>query len=125
MFNWFSIIFFSFFFGYCFHLFPHEPHCTIRPEEVIALVRNNKFFRHTELQVNNHNYLILQLFIEITSVIKYFFTLQIFYCISRLYLIGRLAQLVEHLVYTERVIGSSPLPPTIKFKTCGGVAQLG
>ena len=25
---------------------------------------------------------------------------------------GRLAQLVEHLVYTERVIGSSPLPPT-------------
>ena len=26
---------------------------------------------------------------------------------------GRLAQLVEHLVYTERVIGSSPLPPTI------------
>ena len=27
--------------------------------------------------------------------------------------IGRLAQLVEHLVYTERVIGSSPLPPTI------------
>ena len=33
---------------------------------------------------------------------------------------GRLAQLVEHLVYTERVIGSSPLPPTI----CGGVAQL-
>ena len=34
--------------------------------------------------------------------------------------LGRLAQLVEHLVYTERVIGSSPLPPTI----CGGVAQL-
>ena len=26
---------------------------------------------------------------------------------------GRVAQLVEHLVYTERVIGSSPLPPTI------------
>ncbi len=26
---------------------------------------------------------------------------------------GRLAQLVEHLVYTERVSGSSPLPPTI------------
>ena len=35
---------------------------------------------------------------------------------------GRLAQLVEHLVYTERVIGSSPLPPTIKIS--GGVAQL-
>ena len=33
---------------------------------------------------------------------------------QRFYLIGRLAQLVEHLVYTERVIGSSPLPPTIK-----------
>ena len=31
----------------------------------------------------------------------------------RFYLMGRLAQLVEHLVYTERVIGSSPLPPTI------------
>ena len=31
---------------------------------------------------------------------------------SRFYLLGRLAQLVEHLVYTERVIGSSPLPPT-------------
>ena len=27
--------------------------------------------------------------------------------------IGRLAQLVEHLVYTERVGGSSPSPPTI------------
>ena len=26
---------------------------------------------------------------------------------------GRLAQLVEHLVYTERVGGSSPSPPTI------------
>ena len=32
--------------------------------------------------------------------------------------------MVEHLVYTERVIGSSPLPPTIKFNNCGGVAQL-
>ena len=27
---------------------------------------------------------------------------------------GRLAQLVEHLVYTERVGGSSPSSPTIK-----------
>ena len=26
---------------------------------------------------------------------------------------GRLAQLVEHLVYTERVGGSNPSPPTI------------
>ena len=40
------------------------------------------------------------------------------YISDRLFM-GRLAQLVEHLVYTERVIGSSPLPPTI-----GGVAQL-
>ena len=42
--------------------------------------------------------------------------------ISVLFNVGRLAQLVEHLVYTERVIGSSPLPPTIKRN--GGVAQL-
>ena len=28
--------------------------------------------------------------------------------------VGRLAQLVEHLVYTERVSGSSPLPPTTR-----------
>ena len=28
---------------------------------------------------------------------------------------GRLAQLVEHLVYTERVGGSSPSPPTTSF----------
>jgi hypothetical protein len=28
---------------------------------------------------------------------------------------GRLAQLVEHLVYTERVSGSSPLAPTMHF----------
>ena len=34
---------------------------------------------------------------------------------------GRLAQLVEHLVYTERVIGSSPLPPTIWG--CSSVGQ--
>ena len=34
---------------------------------------------------------------------------------------GRLAQLVEHLVYTEGVKGSSPLLPT---KKSGGVAQL-
>ena len=34
--------------------------------------------------------------------------------------VGRLAQLVEHLVYTERVVGSSPSVPTI----CGGVAEL-
>ena len=33
---------------------------------------------------------------------------------------GRLAQLVEHLVYTEGVKGSSPLLPT----KIGGVAQL-
>ncbi len=33
---------------------------------------------------------------------------------------GRLAQLVEHLVYTEGVKGSSPLLPTKN----GGVAQL-
>jgi hypothetical protein len=30
---------------------------------------------------------------------------------------GRLAQLVEHLVYTERVTGSSPVAPTIKKHT--------
>ena len=35
--------------------------------------------------------------------------------------LGRLAQLVEHLVYTEGVKGSSPLLPTKKY---GGVAQL-
>ena len=31
---------------------------------------------------------------------------------AALVLLGRLAQLVEHLVYTERVSGSSPLAPT-------------
>lgn len=35
-----------------------------------------------------------------------------FYCLMRASN-GRLAQLVEHLVYTERVSGSNPLPPTI------------
>ena len=30
---------------------------------------------------------------------------------------GRLAQLVEHLVYTERVGGSSPSPPTTTTTT--------
>ena len=35
---------------------------------------------------------------------------------------GRLAQLVEHLVYTERVSGSSPLPPTIQnLKSIRGI----
>ena len=53
------------------------------------------------------------------------FTLLFTYCKSLKRLRGRLAQLVEHLVYTERVIGSSPLPPTIKFHDCGGVAQFG
>ena len=38
-------------------------------------------------------------------------------------LLGRLAQLVEHLVYTEGVKGSSPLLPTKNIKS-GGVAQL-
>ena len=37
---------------------------------------------------------------------------------------GRLAQLVEHLVYTEGVKGSSPLLPTKKKSKSGGVAQL-
>ena len=32
---------------------------------------------------------------------------------------GRLAQLVEHLVYTERVGGSSPSPPTMFSSTYG------
>ncbi len=32
-------------------------------------------------------------------------------------MIGRLAQLVEHLVYTERVSGSSPLAPTMASDT--------
>ena len=43
-----------------------------------------------------------------------------FWCVKR---IGRLAQLVEHLVYTEGVKGSSPLLPTKKNQS-GGVAQL-
>jgi hypothetical protein len=40
---------------------------------------------------------------------------------------GRLAQLVEHLVYTERVGGSSPSPPTIsgKSKPSQAEAKLG
>ncbi len=36
---------------------------------------------------------------------------------KRLHLEGRLAQLVEHLVYTERVSGSSPLSPTMTSQT--------
>jgi uncharacterized protein YecT (DUF1311 family) len=35
---------------------------------------------------------------------------------------GRLAQLVEHLVYTERVGGSSPSPPTEPSRRGGGAA---
>ena len=31
------------------------------------------------------------------------------------FVIGQLAQLVEHLVYTEEVIGSSPILPTINY----------
>ena len=42
---------------------------------------------------------------------------------SALFGFGRLAQLVEHLVYTEGVKGSSPLLPT-KISKYGGVAQL-
>ena len=34
---------------------------------------------------------------------------------------GRLAQLVEHLVYTERVGGSSPTPPTTTIATIATV----
>jgi hypothetical protein len=33
---------------------------------------------------------------------------------------GRLAQLVEHLVYTERVGGSSPSPPTMLARSLSG-----
>ncbi len=33
--------------------------------------------------------------------------------------LGQLAQLVEHLVYTEEVIGSSPILPTIIYKCYG------
>ena len=36
---------------------------------------------------------------------------------------GRLAQLAEHLVYTERVGGSSPSPPTSRLRACD--ARLG
>jgi hypothetical protein len=35
---------------------------------------------------------------------------------------GRLAQLAEHLVYTQRVGGSSPSPPTNYIKGLGGKA---
>ncbi len=34
--------------------------------------------------------------------------------------VGRLAQLEEHLVYTERVGGSRPSPPTISSKSLFG-----
>jgi hypothetical protein len=37
--------------------------------------------------------------------------------------VGRLAQLEEHLVYTERVGGSSPSAPTISHSN-GGFTQL-
>ncbi len=41
-----------------------------------------------------------------------------FIIVSKMLLIkGRLAQLVEHLVYTEGVKGSSPLLPTTIFKS--------
>jgi hypothetical protein len=36
--------------------------------------------------------------------------------------LGRLAQLVEHIVYTDRVGGSSPSPPTI-FKSLRDLKQ--
>jgi hypothetical protein len=36
---------------------------------------------------------------------------------------GRLAQLVEHLVYTERVGGSSPSAPTRKTRKAAGCVQ--
>ena len=35
---------------------------------------------------------------------------------------GRLAQLVERLVYTEDVVGSSPAPPTI-FGVCSSIGR--
>ena len=38
---------------------------------------------------------------------------------------GRLAQLVEHLVYTERVGGSSPSPPTVVRRKMAGRAARG
>ncbi len=38
---------------------------------------------------------------------------------------GRLAQLVEHLVYTERVGGSSPSPPTMFFSSLGASTREG
>ena len=37
---------------------------------------------------------------------------------------GRLAQLVEHLVYTERVGGSSPSPPTMQQRAALPVPNL-
>jgi len=38
--------------------------------------------------------------------------------------VGRLAQLEEHLVYTERVGGSRPSPPTIFPKSLLGLQSL-
>ena len=37
---------------------------------------------------------------------------------------GRLAQLEEHLPYTQGVTGSSPVPPTSLESAYGGVVQL-
>ena len=45
----------------------------------------------------------------------------------RYHFYGRIAQLGEHLPYKQRVIGSSPITPTICFKLkrqCGLVVQL-
>lgn len=36
---------------------------------------------------------------------------------------GRLAQSVEHLVYTERVGGSSPSPPTIPHRQAAAISR--
>ena len=38
---------------------------------------------------------------------------------------GRLAQLEEHLVYTERVGGSRPSPPTISPKSLAKIVERG
>ena len=42
--------------------------------------------------------------------------------VGKLQKLGRLAQLVEHLLYTQAVTGSSPVPPTKKW--CEGIVAM-
>ena len=89
------------------------------PEKLSAYECGFEPFEDSRMEFDVRFYLVAILFIIFDLEIAFLFPWAISLGQIGIFGFGRLAQLVEHLVYTEGVKGSSPLLPTKKLNKWG------